>query len=580
MARKNEAVATLLESIAKLLALKGENPFRIRAYEEAARAITATSEDVEALHRAGRLTELHGVGESIAAKIAEFLDTGRSTYYEQLKAQVPEAAAELLEVPSIGPARAQLLTERLGITTIADLQLAAREHRLCTLPGFGEKLEQRIAREAARVAQRTKRMLLGVALPAAEEVVGLLQGHAAVLQAHPAGSIRRMKETIGDIDVLVASEQPAAVADAFTTLPVVQEVLAKGPTRCSILTKDHLQIDLRVMAPNVYGAALQYFTGSKEHNIALRSIAIERRWKLSEYGLFDASGRRIAGETEEEIYRALDMDWMPPELRENRGEIEAAQRHRIPRLVTLEDIQGDLHVHTDWSDGHDPPHRMVEGAIARGYHYLALTDHSQSLGVARGLSPDDVRRQRRLVDELNERYAPFRVLHGTEVNIRTDGTLDYPDDVLAEFDLVTAAVHSAFSQSRQRMTDRIIRALRHPLVHALSHPTGRRLLRRPEYEVELDAVLKVAAEEGVALEVNGQPDRLDLDDVWTRRAIEAGVMLVCDSDAHSALHLDYMRYSVATARRGWAEPRHVLNTLPLSRLLAHLNRRRRRPRAA
>ncbi|MBI2941343.1 MAG: DNA polymerase/3'-5' exonuclease PolX [Chloroflexi bacterium] len=580
MARRNEEVARLLENIAKLLALTGENPYRIRAYTQAARTLTGISEDVEELHRTGRLIEVPGIGESIAAKVAELLETGRSGYYEELKLQVVDAAAELLDVPGIGPARAKLLYGRLGIASVAELERAAREHRLRSLPGFGATLEERIARESARVQQRTRRLLLGVALPAAEEVVHLLRSNPAVRAIDPAGSIRRMKETIGDIDILVSSERPDAVMDAFTTLPLVKEVLARGPTRSSILIADDLQIDIRVIRPEEYGSALQYFTGSKDHNIALRSVAIGHNWKLSEYGLFDQSGRRIAGDTEERIYRALGMDWIPPELRENRGEIEAARRHQLPHLVELDDIRGDLQTHTDWSDGHDPAERMVEEAIARGYQYLAFTDHSRSLGMAGGLSIDQVRQQRQLIDRLNHQYAPFRVLHGTEVNILPDGDLDYPDEVLAEFDVVTAAVHSAFGQPRERMTARIIRALQNPHVGVLNHPTGRLLLRRTEYEVDVEAMLRAAAANGVTLEVNGQPDRLDLDDVWSRRAREMGVLLACNSDAHSTRQLGHVRYAVATARRGWVEPRGVLNTLPLERLLSHLGRRGRPARAA
>ena len=573
MTRRNEAVAQLLEHIAKLRALKGDDPFRVRAYAEAARAISAMAENVDELHRAGGLEEVHGVGKSIAAKVAEFLDTGRSAYYEQLKREVP-AAAELREVPSIGPARARLLSQRLSIATLGELERAAREHALHDLPGFGEKLEQKITREVVRVAQRAGRMLLGVALPAAEEAVHLLRDHPAVREIHPAGSIRRLKETIGDIDILVSSDRPAEVTEAFAGRPIVQEVLASGPTRASILTCDNLQVDLRVVEPDEYGSALQYFTGSKEHNIALRSVAIGRRWKLSEYGLFDRRGRRISAQAEQEIYRALGLDWMPPELRENRGEIEAARRHRLPRLVEPSDIRGDLHVHTDWSDGHDPPERMVEAAIAQGYEYLAFTDHSPALRVARGLSIERLRQQRRLVDRLNRRYAPFRVLHGAEVDILTNGALDYPDEVLAELDLVTASVHSAFGQPRERMTARIVHALRTSRVDVLNHPTGRLLQRRPEYEVDVEAVVRAAAEHGVALEVNGQPDRLDLDDIWSRRAKDTGVLLACNSDAHAVRHLEHMRYALATARRGWAETGDVLNTLPLMHLLAHLHRRR------
>jgi DNA polymerase (family 10) len=570
MPRRNEEVGRLLENIAELLALTGENRFRVRAYAEAARAISAMSDDVTELHQSGHLTDVPGVGPSIAAKVGEYLDTGRSSYYEGLKQRLPAGVAELLAVPNIGPVRAQQLFQQLGITSIAGLVRAAREHKLCRLAGFGEHLEQKIAREATRVTQRTRRMLLGVALPAAEEVVDLLRRCPAVREIHAAGSIRRMKETIGDIDVLVASDDPDAVTRAFTSLPICAEVLATGPTRSSILTTDHLQVDIRILDPAAYGAGLQYFTGSKEHNIALRSLAIERGWKLSEYGLFDQSGTRVAGRTEEEIYGALGLDWIPPELRENRGELEAARRHRLPNLVTVEAINGDLHVHTDWSDGHDGPERLVEAAIAKGYQYIAFTDHSRSLRVAHGLSIEQVREQRAVIDRLNARYAPFLVLHGTEVEILPDGDLDYPDEVLAAFDIVTASVHRALGQPRERFTARVIRALRNPHVDVLNHPTGRLLHGRSGSNVEMEAVIAAAVANGVALEINGQPDRLDLNDIWARYAQTAGARLVCTSDAHSVRQLDNMRYAVATARRGWVEHATVLNTLPRERLLAHL----------
>lgn len=573
MPRQNEAVAELLERIGDLLSLKGESPFRIRAYNEAARAIGAMTEDVDDLYQAGHLTEISGIGESLAAKIAEYLETGRLHYYEELRRQVPQAEADLLEVPSVGPARARLLFERLGIKGAGDLERAAQEHRLQELPGFGAKLEERIGREVMRVRQRARRMLLGMALPAAEEVVQLLRACPAVREIEPAGSLRRVRETIGDIDILVSSERPAEVADAFTALPIVKEILSKGPSRSSVLIAQDVQIDLRILAPDEYGSGLQYFTGSKDHNIALRSLAIRRGWKLSEYGLFDQEGRLIAGRTEGEIYQALGLQVIPPELRENRGEIEAAQQQHLPTLVEVGDVKGDLHVHTSWSDGHDPAERMVEASIARGYEYIALTDHSRALKVAHGLSVERVHEQRRLIDQLNERYAPFRILHGTEVDVLPDGELDYPDEVLAEFDIVTASVHRALGQPAERMTARIVRALRNPYVDVLNHPTGRLLLRRAAYDVDMKAIMQAARENGVALEIDGQPQRLDLDDIWSRQAQEAGLLLACNSDAHAVRHLEYMRYAVATARRGWVQPASILNCLPLQALLARLGRR-------
>lgn len=484
--------------------------------------------------------------------------------------------AQLLEVPGLGPRRAETIYRELGITTIPQLADSARQHRLCKLPGIREKTEQKILREIERLQQRTRRLLLGVALPAAEEVVNLLKGHPAVERIDPAGSIRRMKETIGDIDILVASTRPLAVMDAFTTLPIVKEVLAKGPTKSSILTRANLQIDVRVIKPEEYGSALQYFTGSKEHNIALRELAIRKGLKLSEYGIFDdRTGKRLAGETEQEVYHVLGLQWIPPELRENRGEIEAAAEGRLPKVVELRDIRGDLHVHTDMSDGTDPLEVMVEAARRHGYEYVAITDHSIGLGVAGGLSLDVIAEQKRIIDKLNHKYAPFRILHGIEVNIRGDGTLDYDDEVLRHFDIVTASIHSGFGQPRERMTERIIKAIRNPNVDVLNHPRGRLIDKRAGYEVDLDAVIKVAAEEGVSLEINSQPDRLDLDDVWSRRAKEMGVTLTIDSDAHNKDQLGLLRYGVATARRGWLEKSDVLNTLPLDKLLQQLHPARR-----
>ncbi|MGZ6286169.1 MAG: DNA polymerase/3'-5' exonuclease PolX, partial [Ktedonobacterales bacterium] len=425
-----------------------------------------------------------------------------------------------------------------------------------------------------RVAQRTSRMLLGVALPAAEAVVQALRTHPAVQAIEPAGSIRRMKETIGDIDLLVSSDRPTEVIQATIHLPLVKEVLLHGPTKCSILTQDNMQIDVRSITPEEYGSALQYFTGSKDHNIALRALAQARGWKLSEYGLFDAHDQRLAGRAESDIYHMLGLEWIPPELRENQGEIEAAKLHRLPHLVEASQIRGDLHVHTDWSDGHDAPERMVEAAIARGYQYMAFTDHSGSLRVAGGLSIERVRQQQRLIDRLNAHYAPFHVLHSAEVDILPDGALDYPEEVLADFDFVTVSVHSALRQSREVMTARLLHALGNPYVDMLNHPTGRLLLRRAGYDVDLGALIQAAVEHEVVLEIDGQPDRLDLDDVWSRRANAAGAMLACDSDAHSAYQLTYMRYALATARRGWAEPGSLLNTQPLERLLTRIARRR------
>lgn len=558
---KNAEVAQLLKNIANLLELKGESIYRIGAYREAARNIEILTEDISVLLQQNRLQEIPGVGPSIADKIREYLTTGRLDYYEQLKREVSSEPVALLQVPGLGPRRAQYFHKELGISSLEELERAAVEHRLSKLPGIGAKTEAKLLRELRRLRQRTRRLLLSVALTAAEEVVDLLRPSRAILDIEPAGSIRRRKETIGDIDILASSRAPEMVMDAFVTMPIVKEVIARGQTLSSILTRDDLQIDLRVVDPSTYGAALQHFTGSKEHNIALRELALHKGFTVSEYGIFDLdSGKRLGGERETDIYEALGMQFIPPELRENRGEIEAAQRGQLPNLVEERHIRGDLHVHSDWSDGTASIQDMVDTAIELGYDYIAICDHSKALGIARGLSLERLRQQQELIRMLNCKYSPFVILAGTEVDILKDGQLDYPDEVLQTLDLVTASVHSAFGQSREAMTARIIRALRNPYVDVLNHPTGRILLEREPYDVDLEEVLRVAAETGTALEINASPNRLDLDDVWARRAKELGVTLVIDTDAHSPDNLTFMRYGVATARRGWLEPKDVLNT--------------------
>lgn len=570
---RNQEVAELLQTIADLLEVKGESRFRIAAYREAARHVEGLTVDIAALDEQGRLEEVPGIGPSIAAKIDEYLRTGRSQYLEDLRAEFPPSLLELLQVPGLGPRKAQEIYSSLGVRSLAELAQAARSHRLSTLPGIGRRTEEKLLREIERLQQRTRRYLLSVALSAAEEVAALLRDHPAVERVEPAGSIRRMKETIGDIDLLAASPRPQEVMDAFTTLPQVKEIIAKGPTKSTILTRDNLQIDLRVVHPSIYGSALQYFTGSKEHNIALRDLAIRQGYKLNEYGLFRlADDRLIAGRHEEDIYEALGLQCPPPELRENRGEIEAAARGQLPALVAEDDLRGDLHVHSDWSDGVSTIEAMVQAAIARGYEYVAITDHSQSLGVAHGLSVERVREQRRVIEDLNRKYAPFLILAGTELEIRGDGSLDYPDDVLRSFDIVTVSLHSARGQERERVMGRLALALGNPYVDVLNHPTGRIIGRRAPYEVDIAETIRLAVAERVALEINGSPDRLDLDDVWARRAKELGAVLAVNTDAHSPSQLAFARYGIAVARRAWLERGDVLNTLPREKLLARLER--------
>lgn len=569
---KNAAVARVLEAIADALELRGEGGFRVNAYREAARNVELLREDIEEIWEEGKLEEIPGVGTSIAQKIGDFLARGESPYLAELGQGFPPGLLELLKVPGLGPKKSRLLYEALGIGSLAELVEAARAHRIRQVRGLGAKSEENLLREAERLQQREKRLLLGQAWPLAEAIAQMLSECPFVCAIEPAGSIRRRKETIGDIDLLASSAEPTQVMEAFVRLPLVQEVLNQGPTKSSILTQENLQVDLRVVAPAEYGSALQHFTGSKSHNIAMRERAIRLGYKLNEYGLFRLdTNERVAAKREEDVYQALGLPWIPPELRENAGEIEAAERGRLPHLIELADIRGDLHLHTEWSDGHDSLRSMAYAARELGYEYIAVTDHSHSLGIAHGLDPERVREQGRLIEDLNRELAPFQILHGTELEIRMDGTLDYPDELLATLDYVGASVHSGMKQPADKMTARILEAFRHR-IHTFNHPTGRLLEERSPYEFDFDQVLQAARGRGICLEVNGNPHRLDLKDVDARRARDKGVGLVLDTDAHRTADLSYMRYAVAIARRGWVEKGDVLNALPLEALKQRLRK--------
>lgn len=576
----NRDAARMLDQIAQLLVVRGENPYRVRAYQEAALHLGGLPIDLVELWRDGQLRTIPGVGPSIAARLDEFLRTGVVPYLEELRRTTPRGVERLMEVPGVGPARARVLAERLDLHTPDDLAEAARAHRLRDLPGFGPLVEQRLLVEAERWAQRERRLLLGVAWPEATALIQEMKELPVFAQVSIAGSLRRMRETIGDIDLLAAATDSAAATMAFSRLSHVGEVLSHGPTKASVLLDDGLQVDLLVVEPASWGAALQHFTGSKEHNIALRTFAQEKGLRLNEYGVYDeATGRRTTGSTEESIYRAVGMEWIPPELRENRGEIQAALARDLPALIEVADLRGDLHVHSDWSDGTASIEAMAQAARDLGLEYIAFTDHSQSLTIANGLTPERFRAQRPVIDRLNHELAPFRILQGAEVDILPDGDLDLPNDLLDELDYVGVSVHTRFRLPREEMTRRIIRGISHPRVATLNHPTGRMLNRRPGYEVDLERVLRAAADLGVSVEINSQPNRLDLDDVWARRAKELGCRLMIDSDAHAPSNFAYLRYGVAVARRGWLTSTDARNTLPLPAFERWLSTRRRRKAA-
>lgn len=573
---RNDQVAEHLNAIADLLEIKGESPFRANAYRDVARRIANHPEEISILAEQQRLRTIPGVGESLAARIVELIQRGTTEAYEELARSVPAGLRELLAVPGLGPKRIRQLYDQLGIATLRDLEAAAQAGRLRAVPGFGAKTEERILRDLARLGQREQRHLLGEAWPLAEEIAAALRATGLAERVEVAGSVRRRLETIGDLDFVVASTQPEAFAARAIALPVVTQVLEHGPTKLVLLAPHGLQLDLRVVAPYEFGAAWLHFTGSKRHNIHLRALAQERGWKLNEYGIVvEATGERLAGATEEEMYARLGLAWIPPELREDSGEIEAAAAGRLPALIAESDIRGELHAHTDWSDGGASLEAMVEAARERGYAYLAITDHSRSRAVAGGLSVERVREQRAAIAALNARYAPFRILAGSEVDIRADGTLDYDDATLATFDFVVASVHSGFAQPRDVMTTRLINALAHPAVDVLGHPSGRLIARREGYEFDSEAVIAAAVRYGKALEINSQPDRLDVRDVIARRAHEAGALLCIATDAHSPRHYAALRFGIAQARRAWLPAEAVINTWPLGRLLAWRRSRRR-----
>lgn len=568
---RNAEVSRLLEDIASALELNGQSTFKVRAYHEAARQIAYLGADVGVLHKGGKLDDIPGVGESIEGVIKTYLDSGKTPLLDQLIGDMPRGVFDFMRVPGIGAATARELYTQLKVTSLAELAEAARQHRIQGLPGMGEKTEANILQELGRLQTRSTRMPLHDAWALADRVAEGLRDAKGVVQAEPAGSIRRRRESVGDVDILVASKNADAVRKAIEKLPLYREAIAVGPTKISFLTRDLVQVDVRVVEPQTWGAALQHFTGSKAHNIKLRQRAIDRGLHINEYGVFRVSDdKRIAGKTEEEVYEALGLQWMPPELREDEGEIEAAEAGTIPTLITLDDVRGDFHSHTTYSDGRESLETMARAAIARGYQYLVVTDHSYSLGITQGLTVEKMARQRQEIDRLNAELAPFRILAGVELEIRADGQLDFDDEVLARFDVVSASLHVSTRQGEERLTKRMLGALHSPRVHILNHPSGRMFPSRPAYGYDFDAVVEAAARGRKALEINGS-ERMDLDAHAARAAALKGVTLSLGSDAHSVEGLDSMRVAVAIARRAWLTPKDVLNTLPLGRLLKRLN---------
>ena len=569
----NAEIAAIFNRIADLLEIQNENPFRVRAYRNAARTVQGLSRSLAEMVQGGEVLEaLPTIGKDLAAKIREIVTTGSLRKLKELEGAVSPGLVELLKVPGLGPKRLRLLHDYLDINSVEELEQAARQGLVRNLPGFGVKTEQNLLRELAELQKRTRRHLWAEVEEVAGQLLDYLRNLSGVKTVEMAGSYRRRKETVGDLDVLVIASRGAKVTEAFARFEAVERVVSQGGTRSTVILRTGLQVDLRVVPQVSFGAAWHYFTGSKAHNIAVRTMGVQRGLKINEYGVFNRAGKRIAGRTEKEVYAQVGLPWIAPELREQQGELEAAAEGRLPRLVELKDLRGDLHCHTTESDGQEDLETMARAARKLGHDYLAITEHSHHLRVARGLSADRLLAHCDAIDALNERLRGIRLLKGLEVDILEDGSLDMPDAVLAKLDICLGAIHSAFGLSRKKQTERVIRAMDNPHFHILAHPTARLIGQRQACRLDMEQVMDAALERGCYLELNAQPQRLDLNDVHCRMAKERGLKVAISTDAHSSGQLEYLRYGVGQARRGWLEKQDVLNTLGLKALKKALKR--------
>lgn len=571
---KNQEIAKVFTEIADLLEIKGDNPFRIRAYRRAAQNIEGLSKRVEDLSKE-ELIEIPGIGNDLADKIITYINTGRLEILDELKKEIPEGIFEIMRVPGVGPKTAKLFYEKLNIKSVEELERMASERKLSNLPGIKGRTEDNILKGIQTLKKSRDRKPIGKVLPIAMEIVDFLKKKAPILRIDIAGSIRRWKDTIKDIDILALSENPLKTMTIFTEMPNVKEILSKGVTKSSVITHEDIQVDLRIVEEKSYGAALAYFTGSKNHNIKVRELALKKGLKINEYGIFrQADDYKLGGEKEEDIYRILGLPYIPPELREDTGEIEAALDGTLPELITIGDIKGDLHMHSNWSDGSHKIEELVEAARMLGYSYIAITDHSKGLGVARGLTEEKVLEQIKIIDIINRRLKDFVILKGIEVDIKSDGSLDLPDEILKLLDIVVASIHSGFKQSRSQLTSRLISAIKNPFVSIIAHPTGRLLGERDEYDVDMEEVFRIAKNSNKVFEINAYPARLDLNDRYARRAKELSIPIVISTDTHIISNMDYMRYGVSIARRAWLKKEDVLNTLSIENLLKNLKNKR------
>jgi DNA polymerase (family 10) len=571
----NRQLVEVFTLIADLSEIKGEIIYKTLAYRKAAESLLSLGREASEYWKEGKLQEIPGVGKAIAEKIDELLRTGKLEFLEELKQEVPESLAAWLQVPGLGPKKVALIWKSLGITTLPELEAAARAGKLRNLPGMGAKSEAAILEGIASLARRSGRIPLGRAYPLAQQIIATLKAIPGVVAVEPAGSLRRMRPTIGDLDILVAASESAPVMDAFIHLPGVRRVLGQGETKSSIEFEDGIRAQVWVHPPERFGTALQYATGSKDHNVALRQLALEQGFSLSEHALTRLdNGEEILCAREEEVYQHLGLPWIPPELREDRGEVQAARAGALPRLIEPGDIHADLQTHSTWSDGKLSMLEMARAAARRGMRVIAFTDHSVSLGVTGGLSMEDHQKQAAEIRQIQQELGDsILVLHATEVEIKADGSLDYPDEFLSTLDLVVASLHTSLRQPREKVTQRLIRAIRNPHVDIIGHPTGRLFPDREGADLDMDAVLQAAAESGVALEINAHPSRLDLDDVYARRAKEMGIPLSINTDAHSEADFDLLFYGVAIARRAWLTAEDVINCWPTEKLLSWLRNR-------
>ncbi len=569
---KNTAIARVFSDIADLLELKGENTFKIRAYQKAVRAIEHYPREIEVMIDEGEdLKNIPGVGEAIAKKAAELVTTGKLDYYEKLEAEFPEGITNLLAIPGIGPKTANKLSTELGITSVDALEQAIHDGQVASLFRLGDNAAGNILQQIQALRRKDQRIPIGEALPIVEKILDALRPIAGVRNLTCAGSLRRFRETLGDIDLMGTADNPEEVIDTFVSLPQIGQILAQGSTKASAIAAGGLQVDLRMVEHDSFGSLLQYFTGSKQHNISLRERGRRQGLKLSEYGITSLdTGELEKFALEEDFYRRLGLQYIPPELREAQGEVERAEQGALPELVELPAIKGDLHMHSDWSDGHNSVEEMAMAARNLGYRYIAITDHSVGRGIAHGLDAKRLREQAAEIRALNERLDDIRVFSGVEVDIRADGSIDLPHEILAELDIVIGAVHSALNQSEEKMTRRVLSAIEDPDVDIIAHPTCRLLGQREPVAIDLEAIFRAAVKYNKALEINAMPDRLDLNDVHAFRAREMGAKLAIETDAHSVAHLAFMRFGVSVARRAWCESQHILNTLPLEGILAFL----------